>query len=193
MSAIEIGLVRHFPTEWNAEGRLQGHTDIPLSTAGRAALAAARLPARWRDCGVIASPLSRAWETAEHLAENNPPVADDRLREMRFGAWEGRIGAELVADPTCAYGPIEGWGLDFTPPDGESPRQMLARALPVLSACRARTVVVTHRGVMRCLLGAATGWAYDGPMPFKVKKAHLHPIWIDRGQPVRIGAPEPLL
>jgi probable phosphoglycerate mutase len=111
---------------------------------------------------------------------------------MGFGAWEGRVGAELLADPLCAYRPIEEWGVDFRPPDGESPRELLDRALAVITACETRTVIVTHRGVMRCLLGAATGWTYDGPMPFKVKRAHLHPIWIEGGAPVRIGAPEPL-
>jgi probable phosphoglycerate mutase len=193
LTAIEIGLVRHFPTEWNAEGRLQGHTDIPLSAEGRAELGRARLPERWRGCKVIASPLSRAWETAQHLAESGPPRADERLREMRFGDWEGRIGAELLADPACPYRPLEAWGWDFTPPGGESPREMLARALEVIGACTEPTVIVSHRGLMRSLLGAATGWGYDGPMPFKVRKAHLHPLFIENGRPVRIGAPEPLL
>lgn len=193
MTAIEIGLVRHFPTEWNAEGRLQGHTDIPLSAEGRAALAGARLPARWRGCGVVASPLARAWETATALAESGAPVAEPGLREMSFGQWEGCIGAELLADPSCAYRPLEEWGWDFTPPNGESPRVMLARALAVLSACDRPTVIVTHRGLMRCVMAAASGWGYDGPIPFKVKKAHLHPVFIEAGRPVRLGTPEPLL
>ena len=47
-AAVEIGLVRHFPTAWNAAGRLQGRSDIPLSDAARAELATRRLPPRWR-------------------------------------------------------------------------------------------------------------------------------------------------
>jgi hypothetical protein len=46
---------------------------------------------------------------------------------------------------------------------------------------------------MRCVMAAATGWAYDGPMPFKVKKAHLHPVFIDAGRPIALGPPEKLL
>jgi hypothetical protein len=42
-----IALLRHFPTDWNAEGRLQGRTDIPLSAASREGLSALALPPPW--------------------------------------------------------------------------------------------------------------------------------------------------
>ena len=191
---IEIGLLRHFPTDWNAEGRLQGRTDIPLSAEGRADLARHRLPERWRGLPVIASPLSRAMETAQALAEPGPPQPDPRLVEMSFGAWEGAIGADLLADPASGYRALEDWGWDFTAPGGESPRQMLVRVLPVLAACAEPSLVVCHRGVIRVILAAATGWAYRGPMPFRIRKAHIHPVFLSAdGCPASIGQPERLV
>ena len=122
---FEIGLLRHFPTLWNQEGRLQGRTDIPLAPASRAALATLALPPRWRGLPVICSPLGRAVETAEALTAGAPIRLDDRLVEMHMGDWEGRIGADLLADPDCAYRPVEDWGWDFQPPGGETPVQVL--------------------------------------------------------------------
>jgi probable phosphoglycerate mutase len=112
---------------------------------------------------------------------------------MSFGRWEGSVGADLLADPASGYRPLEAWGLDLTPPDGESPRAMLARVLPVLADCTQPTLLVCHRGVIRALLAAATGWAYRGPMPFRIRKAHIHPVFLSAdGVPVGIGAPERL-
>lgn len=189
---IEIGLLRHFPTDWNAEGRLQGRTDIPLSAEGRTDLARHRLPARWRGCPIVTSPLSRAAETAQALAEGVTPGPDPRLVEMSFGGWEGQIGEALLADPATGYRPLEDWGWDFTAPGGESPRMMLARVLPVLAACTGPTLVVCHRGVIRAILAAATGWAYRGPAPFRIRKAHIHPVFLSAGRPAAIGTPERL-
>ncbi len=191
----EIGLLRHFPTDWNAEGRLQGRTDVPLSEASRAELAGLRLPPRWRDVPIICSPLKRAHETAETLAEGGAPRLDDRLIEMNFGAWEGRVGAELIADPDCAYGPVETWGWDFRPPEGESPADMAARVAPALAeaARHERCLLVLHRGIMRCILALASGWTYRGPEPFRIKRAAVHPVTLsDDGKPIAFGPPEKL-
>ena len=112
---------------------------------------------------------------------------------MSFGAWEGRIGEALLADPASGYRPLESWGWDFTAPGGESPRIMLDRVLPALADCREPTLVVCHRGVIRAVLAAATGWDYLGAAPFRIRKAHIHPVFLDAGgRPVRIGEPERL-
>ncbi|RMF40185.1 MAG: histidine phosphatase family protein [Alphaproteobacteria bacterium] len=189
---IRIGLIRHFPTAWNAEGRLQGRSDIPLSPEGRAALAGHALPEAWTDVPVLASPLSRAVETAETLA-GRPVPADARLIEMDFGDWEGRIGAELLADPACAYRPVEEWGWDFRPPGGESPRQMAGRLLALLATLGGPHLLITHRGVMRCILALASGWDYAGPEPFRIRRASLHEVTLDAaGRPVAFAPPERL-
>lgn len=184
----EIGLLRHFPTRWNAEGRLQGRTDIPLAETSLAALAGLRLPARWRGVPMICSPLTRARQTADALCEGAPITVDDRLIEMDFGAFEGRIGADLLADPAAAFRPLEQWGWDFRPPGGETPAEMFARIAPLLAeiaAAGAPRLLVAHRGVMRCILARASGWAYLGPEPFRIKRASVHPVTLDAaGAPV---------
>lgn len=191
----EIGLLRHFPTDWNAEGRLQGRTDVPLSDASRAALRALRLPARWRDLPVLCSPLLRARETAAILGDAASVIYDDRLVEMDFGDWEGAIAADLLADPDCAYGPVEGWGWDFRPPLGETPAEMLARVAPVLEEAAAigPCLIICHRGVMRAIMAAAADWPYLGPEPFRIRRARVHPVMLSAaGSPVALGAPEKL-
>lgn len=184
-----IALLRHFPTVWNAEGRLQGRTDVPLSPEGRCALAGFRLPAPFAGWPMIASPLRRAAETAASLAEGRPVPVDARLAEMDFGRWEGLTVAALEAEP--GWRPIEAWGWDFRAPGGESPREMAARVRPLLAelAALGPRLLVTHRGLMRCLLAQASGWDYLGPMPFRIRRAAIHEIEVDPdGRPVGIAA-----
>ena len=98
-------LVRHGLTDWNREGRFQGHLDPPLSDDGReqARLIATRLAASAKEPArrIVSSPLLRALETAEIIAEalglpTDKVVRDARLRELGQGAWEGRTHAELA-------------------------------------------------------------------------------------------------
>src|SRR5688500_12459146 len=99
-------LLRHGETEWNREGnRYCGRTDVPLSPVGReqARLVAAVL----RDvpfAAVCCSTLRRSRETAEIIAAGRdlPVVADPRLMERNFGAWEGKTPVEIERD-TPAY------------------------------------------------------------------------------------------
>src|SRR5213078_2372373 len=90
-------LVRHGETDWNAAGRLQGHTDRPLSDYGREQ--ARRLADELSSEGVDAiytSDLARARETAEIVAErlHLPVVLDPDLREKNWGTWEGLTSVE---------------------------------------------------------------------------------------------------
>ena len=124
-----------------------------------------------------------------------PAALDPRLIEMDFGRWEGRIGAELLADPDCAYRPVEAWGWDFRPPGGETPAEIAARLAPALAeaAARAPCLLVVHRGVMRVILALASGWDYLGPEPFRIRRAAVHPVTLDaQGRPVGFGPPEKL-
>lgn len=86
-------LVRHGETDWNLQRRIQGATDIPLNETGREqARRAGRLLAQRRWDAVIASPLSRAYDTASIIAAElglPAPTTDDRLVERRYGDAEG--------------------------------------------------------------------------------------------------------
>lgn len=92
---------RHGRTAWNASGRVQGQTDVPLDDVGmaQAASAAARL-ASLRPDRIVSSDLSRAFVTAQALAalSDLDVEIDPRLREMNFGVREGKTMAEAKAD-----------------------------------------------------------------------------------------------
>ncbi|MNZ62970.1 Glucosyl-3-phosphoglycerate phosphatase [compost metagenome] len=90
-----IGFIRHGKTDWNAEGRIQGQTDIPLNNEGirQAHALAERLSREDRIWDVVvSSDLKRAYETARIISDklHIPLLSGDvRLRERYFGEVEG--------------------------------------------------------------------------------------------------------
>lgn len=156
-----LSVIRHGSTAWNEQGRMQGRRDLPLSARGRAQVRTWRMPAelagsaRW-----FSSPLRRAVETAR-LLKGAEPERENALIEMDWGAWEGFALEELRARLPAEFTRNEALGLDFQPPGGESPRDVLIRVqgwLAGVSTCATAVVVVTHNGVLRAFLAAATGW-----------------------------------
>ncbi|MDX6487199.1 MAG: hypothetical protein QOF43_2352 [Gaiellaceae bacterium] len=144
-------LVRHGETDWNATGRLQGHTDRPLNDFGRrqAAELAERLAGENVEA-LYASDLSRARETADILGARLgiPVVVDPDLRERNWGSWEGLTGSERDA-------------VEF---EGEAPEEHRARILAAVQRIAAehpgkKVVVVTHGGSMRRIQAAVMGFA----------------------------------
>ena len=168
-----LALLRHGDTAWSAAGRIQGRSDVPLSDEGRAALTAFRLPACCRDMRVVTSPLSRCIETAALIGAPRAPV-DARLAEMHWGAWEGRTLGELRDELGAAMRENEDRGWDFRPAGGETPREVLARLTSWLRELAAPTLAITHRGVIRAIYAAATGWDLRGPPPAKLDWHAVH-------------------
>ena len=193
-AAVPIALLRHFPTDWNGARRLQGRVDRPLTAEARAALARLRPPPPWDRAAPLASPLARARDTAAALWGG--VETDDRLVELDWGAWEGRAGADLLADPASGYAHVEAWGWDKRPPGGESPADAWARLAPLLAEIAAAgrpRVLVTHRGVIRVILACAWGWDFDRPEPFRIKRGALLPLTLGPdGAPRDPAAPLPL-
>jgi broad specificity phosphatase PhoE len=174
---VPFAVLRHAPTVWNGEKRLQGMSDTPLSAEGESLARTWRLPApadAWRR---VCSPLLRARRTAELLQPGAPVTVDSRLREMSFGVWEGLSIAELRTTIGERFLLAEQRGLDFEPPGGESPRQVMAR-LGGFTSELARTgqpaVIVAHKAVLRALLALATGWDMTGRQPVKLDWHCLH-------------------
>ncbi len=184
-----LALIRHGHTAWNRAGRIQGRSDIPLDRDAEAALARLRLPGPWAQAELWSSPLLRATRTAE-LISGRTPRTDDALTEMNWGAWEGLHGADLRADPASGFRDTDQWGWDYRPPGGESPAEVLARLLPWVSALRDDAVAVCHIGVMRMLMARATGWNFDGPAPFRIKRNRL--FVLETGPGTWTLAPEPV-
>ena len=174
-----LAILRHGPTVWTAEGRIQGRSDVPLSPEGRAAVSAWRLPEGIGGVGWtwLTSPLARARETAGLLNPDGPIAAEPALAEMDWGQWEGRRLAELRAEGGAPMADAEARGLDFRPPEGESPRAVQARLEPLLArlaGAGGRTLAVTHKGVIRALYAQASGWDMTGRPPVKLRDACVH-------------------
>lgn len=93
--------LRHGQTDWNAEGRIQGHTDVPLNATGlaQAHSAAIRL-SKEPITRIISSPLVRALKTAAITAESIrlPVHIDSQLMERTFGSIEGRLTHQVKAE-----------------------------------------------------------------------------------------------
>lgn len=185
-----IALMRHYPTAWNAEGRLQGRTDVPLSPASRLALAGLCLPSPWDRARLVASSLARAAETAHLLADGRPVSTDPRLAELGFGLWEGQRAAELAADPAAGFRPSNEWCPDDRAPGGESHAEAWARLSPALAeiaADPAPAVVVVHKSVLRLILRHAR------IVEPEIKRGRLYPLTLDGagspgdpGEPIRL-------
>ena len=103
---MEIYLIRHGTTAWNAAFRLQGKTDTPLDPLG---IEMARCTGeRFRELGitfdrVYSSPLSRAYRTAELVAGRVDITTDPRLEELGFGIQEGRCIRDLGPDESVPF------------------------------------------------------------------------------------------
>lgn len=175
-----LAFLRHGVTAWNRQGRIQGHTDIPLDEDGRRHLDRLALPPGWEDAALHASPLLRTRETAERLGRGRAVRTDPRLMEMNWGVWEGLRGIDLRADPASGYRDVEHWGWDFRPPDGESPADLSDRLqgwlAEVASDDATRHVAVTHVGVIRVVLALGWGWDFLGPPPLAVKRDRLYAV-----------------
>jgi probable phosphoglycerate mutase len=188
---MRIGLIRHGRTAWNEAGRLQGRTDIPITDEERDRLSALRLPPAWTQADILASPLSRARETAEILAGTSVRT-DDALMEMNLGAWEGKRGVDLLADPASGYTDVEEAGWDRRAPGGEDWRAVWARVQPVLDGLTRDTLIVSHMNVMRATLATAHDWDFASPMPFQIKRYRIYPLRLIEGVWRPDGTPERL-
>jgi broad specificity phosphatase PhoE len=147
--------VRHGESTYNSQGRVQGQADPPLSDLGRAqarALAAA-LAAESVEA-VFASPLKRAFETAEIVAAalGVPLSADERLKEIAVGVFQGKTWDEIEADTPEAAAGWQSHDPDFVIPGGESRRQLMDRAAAAFQAIRQsgywRVAVIAHGGTI---------------------------------------------
>jgi broad specificity phosphatase PhoE len=176
-------LVRHGVTDWNREGRFQGHLDPPLGADGEAEarLLAQRVASapHERPVRIVSSPLARAAATAWILAatlgdDPNAPTPsvdlDARLMEIGQGAWEGRTHVELAAEDARRYA---SWRRQAgrQPPGGESIAHALARVRDAFEELTAADgwplCVVSHGGTLRLAarhlldLAPRRAWAMD--------------------------------
>jgi len=166
---LKLAILRHGPTPWNAQGRIQGHTDIPLSDEGIAKMQGFLPPPPFGEARVFVSTSRRARQTAEALGLTDA-TWDARLMEQNWGEWEGLSRAAILArdgeDAFRRAGSEQGDA--FRPPGGESTAELHARVAAFLKDVAREerdAIAVAHLGVLRAAYTLATGWNMATPMP----------------------------
>jgi probable phosphoglycerate mutase len=172
-------LFRHGETDWNHEGRLQGHTDTPLNATGLAQARALveRLRPHQLDA-VLSSDLARAWTTARIVAEGLgiPLIREPGLREAQIGEAEGLFWPEVKSRFGEAL--TERWFTDDDAafPGGETGLETRTRGLDALRRFVAdqpyrRIGVSTHGAMVRQLMKHALP---PGSPPAKTRNTVLY-------------------
>jgi len=160
-----IYLVRHGQTAWNREEIFRGRTDVPLDQTG---LKQAELVGQYfkgiEIHGIFSSSLSRAWQTAEKVAEcHNLKVQPlQGILDMSFGNWEGRPHQEIRRIDTETYREWVETPHQVRLPGGESLDDVRVRAMAAMEEvirthARKTLILVTHRVVNKVLICGILG------------------------------------
>lgn len=151
---MTVTILRHGETVWQAAGRYQGASDVPLSPEGRAKLAPAENPPR----RVYVTPLCRTAQTAELLFPGAEQVVVPGLEEMDFGEFEGKTYRELSDSP--AYQAWVDSRCELPCPGGESRAEFCARVRAAFEGLMEENreelelVLVAHSGIQMALMEA---------------------------------------
>lgn len=178
--------VRHGETTFNAEGRIQGQTDAPLSDLGRRqGEAVADALANCPIDAVYSSPLRRAMETAQAIAGRHgiEVVADPRLMELHAGVFQGRLRAELAELYPAELAQWLGGNDDFAIPRGESRRQLMLRGCEavrsIAASGHAEAAIVTHGGLLSAVLRTILRMSEPLP-PFSIPNGSITRVAVDQ-------------
>ncbi|WP_105735860.1 2,3-diphosphoglycerate-dependent phosphoglycerate mutase GpmB [Cronobacter dublinensis] len=162
---LQVYLVRHGETQWNAERRIQGQSDSPLTEKGEhQAMQVAQRAKALGITHIISSDLGRTRRTAEIIAQGCgcDVILDARLRELDMGILERRHLDTLTDEE-------EGWRrqlVNGTPdgriPQGESMQEVSYRMHGALNACLelpegSRPLLVSHGMALGCLVSTILG------------------------------------
>ena len=153
--------VRHGESVHNAEGRIQGQLDVPLSDLGRrqGEAIAAVLATQGLDA-LYTSPLRRALQTAEIVARrlNLPIRADDRLKEINVGVFQNRLRSDIARLYPEAFARWTSGEPDFVVPGGESRRMLQERGCSafrdIVTAGHQRAAIIAHGRLLVVALAA---------------------------------------
>lgn len=156
-------IVRHGETLWNADSRIQGHTDIELTENGiqQAKLVARRLSSEKIDA-IYSSDLKRAFVTGESINEFHGLTINstELLREAFLGDWQGLTMAEVAEKYQKEHSDYLKDSIANRPPNAEKLEEVIARCNKFLSDLLANhagqnIAVTTHGGAIRGILAAA--------------------------------------
>lgn len=168
---LQVYLVRHGETQWNAERRIQGQSDSPLTAKGEQQ--AMQVATRAKELGIthiISSDLGRTRRTAEIIAQacGCDIIFDSRLRELNMGVLEKRHIDSLTEEEEKNWRrQLVNGTVDGRIPEGESMQELSDRVNAALESCRdlpqgSRPLLVSHGIALGCLVSTILGlpaWA----------------------------------
>jgi broad specificity phosphatase PhoE len=181
---VKLLLIRHGQSIANAQGRLQGQFDSPLSERGREqarALVQRLRREAWNIAIVYASDLSRAVETAEILASDLGAqlVLDERLREYDVGVLNGIVWKEIEFLYPDIWDGLH-HSTEWVPiPEEEGNEVFRARLVAALADIRdghgqgESVAIVSHGGSLGMILAHLLGMDTDRPTPFRFGNTSL--------------------
>lgn len=162
---VRLLLARHGQTEWHHDNRYAGRSNIELTEIGRQEAEALAYRAHEEEpVSVVCSPLVRAIKTAQPAATACKVVleVEERLREIDFGAWEGKILEEIRKENPILAEKFQRDPGNAPFADGESLPNAAARALEAYRDLHQRyggqtVLVVAHNTLIRLSLCAMLG------------------------------------
>ncbi|AJZ74825.1 histidine phosphatase family protein [Pandoraea apista] len=188
-----LTLIRHGETDWNRVKRIQGHTDIALSTEGerQAVLLGERIAREVAAHGrvfdqVLTSDLQRAVQTAAPVAHacGLPLVRTASLRERHYGIFETLVPDEIRVAFAQDYSRWQSRDPDFVIPGGESMRGFYTRITDFVAQllrdhAGQHLALVAHGGVLDCCYRLATGLALSEPRAYPLLNASVNRLAYD--------------
>jgi broad specificity phosphatase PhoE len=177
-----FGLLRHAMTQWNRERRIQGQTDTPLSPQGKLQAGQwGQILKAYRWNRILVSDARRAQETAAriNMVLKVPIDSDPCLREQDWGEWTGKTPFQLNQEASLLLAEQEEAGWNFCPPGGEDRLAVRDRSLKAIVGATQkwggeRILVITHEGVIKCLLYALYGRRFVPGEPAMIHPRSLH-------------------
>jgi broad specificity phosphatase PhoE len=188
-------MVRHGETAWNADGRIQGHTDVELTETGieQARLAAERLR-RERIAAVYSSDLKRASATGEIIAAIHAVklTTTPLLREAFLGEWQGLTPQEAAAKFPREFAAYSQDSISNRPPGAERLEDVISRCAQFLAhVTKAHpdggVAVAGHGGVIRGIIAAAFEVGPDIYRQIRLDNGGLSVLDINGGRPFLIS------
>lgn len=180
---LKLILIRHGETDGNSQKRYLGVTDISLNKNGieEASKLKEKLNKEKIDI-VLSSPLKRAVETANFLSDNI--VLVDELREINFGLFDNLTYDEIVKKYPAEHKMWLKAPYDFKFPKGESSLIMHKRVSAYIDKLLSKNkmgtiVIVTHAGVIRCIISHLLGLDYKYNWHFKIENCSINEFQID--------------
>ena len=183
---MELILVRHGESEGNAEGRLQGQRDYPLTTLGqRQVEATAKRLALKRVTAVYSSPIKRALATAEAIVwpHTLSVRSVSEIQEYDFGDLSGLTWPQIKEQAPEVAKEIRSASLEYPSYPGEEGREAFRKRvcnglMGIVAKHKGdeRVVAVTHAGPIAAFAQHVLGRTYLRPNPFQIGNCSLTTI-----------------